>query len=318
MKSFYSHGKLLLTGEYVVLDGAIALAVPTVYGQSLDIENGESGQLKWISLDENGNPWFETKFDLRNNKILKPIQNDDPISHRLLEILNAVKELYPEFLNSADGYKITTELGFPKNWGLGTSSTLISNIARWATINPYQLLEATFGGSGYDIACARALGSLTYQLRKQNNEILNQIQDDQQRSIKTVDFSPSFHNHIYFVHLNQKQNSREGIAQYRANTSDVSSSISAINSITERMITCDSLSEFQKLMEDHEQLISTIIKQKPVKQLLFNDFNGSIKSLGAWGGDFIMVASDENPTSYFTSKGYHTILSYSEMILNPQ
>lgn len=303
MKSFYSHGKLLLTGEYVVLDGAIALAVPTVYGQSLDIENGTIGKLKWTSLDENGNVWFQTEFNLQHNEVLKAIENDEPISERLLQILKAAKQLNPEFLNGTEGYNLTTELGFPKNWGLGTSSTLINNIASWATINPYQLLDATFGGSGYDIACASANNSLTYQL----------LTNDQ-REIKTVDFNPSFQNHIYFVHLNQKQNSRDGIAQYRANNSDISSSISDIDAITKQMLTCDTLSEFQKLIENHEQLISAIIKQKPVKQALFNDFKGSIKSLGAWGGDFVMVASNENPTAYFATKGYHTILSYLEMI----
>ena len=33
--TYYSNGKLLITGEYVVLDGATALAIPTKYGQSL-------------------------------------------------------------------------------------------------------------------------------------------------------------------------------------------------------------------------------------------------------------------------------------------
>jgi hypothetical protein len=47
---------------------------------------------------------------------------------------------------------------------------------------------------------------------------------------------------------------------------------------------------------------------------LFSDFNGSIKSLGAWGGDFVLVASEENPMSYFKSKGFHTILSYTDLV----
>ena len=32
-QTFYSNGKLLITGEYVVLDGAKALALPTKFGQ---------------------------------------------------------------------------------------------------------------------------------------------------------------------------------------------------------------------------------------------------------------------------------------------
>ncbi|MDG5490187.1 GYDIA family GHMP kinase [Psychroserpens sp. SPM9] len=315
MRRFYSHGKLLLTGEYLVLDGALALAVPTVYGQSLVVKKGDLGKLKWTSKDENGAVWFETEFDLQNNEILKQVQNDEPISERLLHILKAAQQLNPEFLNTSEGYHIKTVLEFPRYWGLGTSSTLIHNIARWAKVNPYQLLEATFGGSGYDIACASADSSLTYQLHTTHSDAtLKPVQGDEQRSVKTVDFNPSFKNNIYFVHLNQKQNSREGIAHYRANRSNISASVAAVNTITEQMLTCNSLSAFQKLMETHEQLISEVIKQTPVKQVLFSDFNGSIKSLGAWGGDFVMVACEAHPAAYFEAKGYTTILSYSELI----
>ncbi len=36
MKGFFSaHGKLLLSGEYFVLDGALGLALPANYGQHL-------------------------------------------------------------------------------------------------------------------------------------------------------------------------------------------------------------------------------------------------------------------------------------------
>jgi hypothetical protein len=51
------------------------------------------------------------------------------------------------------GYNITTHLNFPKKWGLGTSSTLINNIAQWLQIDAFTLLNNSFGGSGYDIAC---------------------------------------------------------------------------------------------------------------------------------------------------------------------
>jgi mevalonate kinase len=304
MKPFYSNGKLLITGEYLVLDGALALAVPSIYGQSLDIEEGDLGQLKWTSLDEHGNIWFETEFTLNTNGIVLSTPTYNEVSERLLQILNAAQQLNPEFLSDSKGYNITTTLGFPKNWGLGTSSTLISNLARWAKVNAYSLLELTFGGSGYDIACAEANSSLTFQLDK--NEQL----------ITAIDFNPSFKDRIYFVHLNQKQNSRDGIKQYRENTSDLTMSIKKANTITQHMIICETLDEFQKLMNDHEELISEIIKETPIKTRLFNDFNGSIKSLGAWGGDFVMVASKDNPTAYFQSKGYKTILSYSEMVLH--
>ena len=36
--SFFANGKLLLTSEYLVLDGAKAFAIPTKKGQSLHVE----------------------------------------------------------------------------------------------------------------------------------------------------------------------------------------------------------------------------------------------------------------------------------------
>ncbi|WP_425076841.1 GYDIA family GHMP kinase [Psychroserpens sp. S379A] len=314
MKRFYSHGKLLLTGEYVVLDGALSLAIPTRFGQDLKVEENSSEELHWTSFDENQHVWFEDTFKIQNNKVLKQVQNDDTISNRLLEILNVAIDLNPKFLNKNKGYNITTQLEFPKNWGLGTSSTLVNNIANWANVNPYELLNLSFGGSGYDIACAESQEPLTYQIK--NNEILNQVQDNQKRDIETVSFNPTFKDHLYFVHLNQKQNSRDGIAQYKANKSDLKHDIEAINNITQNMIDCKSLVDFQNLINRHEDIISKIISQKPIKEELFKDFDGSVKSLGAWGGDFVLVASKHNPTDYFKSKGYLTIIEYNQMILN--
>ncbi|RED50198.1 GYDIA family GHMP kinase [Seonamhaeicola aphaedonensis] len=302
MQNFYSNGKLLITGEYVVLDGAISLAVPTKFGQSLKIESIPESILHWKSIDENGNIWFENQFEW-HGEILKQAQNDD-ISKRLLQIFKAVKKINPSFLNAGEGYNISTVLDFPKNWGLGTSSTLINNIAQWANIDAFKLLEETFKGSGYDIACSQNNTPITYKL-DYKTPIINQ-----------VSFKPSFEEHLYFIHLNKKQNSREGIAHYRAQDKvNINETIKEVNNITLKMITCDSFEEFKRLMNQHENIISDFTNQKTVKELLFNDFDGSLKSLGAWGGDFVLAASDQNPTIYFKSKGYETIISYADMIL---
>jgi hypothetical protein len=61
--------------------------------------------------------------------------------------------------------------------------------------------------------------------------------------------------------------------------------------------------------------MSSILELPTVKESLFCDFNGSIKSLGAWGGDFVLVVSKENPISYFKNKGFKTIVAYKDMIL---
>ncbi|OYX27569.1 MAG: GHMP kinase [Flavobacteriales bacterium 32-35-8] len=300
-ETYYSNGKLLISGEYLVLDGALSLAIPTKYGQSLSVETIDEPKIVWESLDETGNIWFEDAFLIE--QIFSSITPSNDISKRLFQILNSAKQLNPDFLNTKSGFKITTSLTFPKDWGLGTSSTLINNIANWAKVDAYTLLEKTFGGSGYDIACAQYNHPITYQL-EYGKPLVN-----------TDEFNPSFKEHLYFVYLNKKQNSREGISKYKENRKHITSSISEINKITTQMISCKSLDDFNNLILEHEHIISNIIKQQPVRNLLFNDFNGHIKSLGAWGGDFVMATSKVNPTAYFKAKGFQTVIPYKDMVL---
>ncbi len=316
MQDFYSNGKLLLTGEYLVLDGALSLAVPTQFGQSLTIETIDEPKLIWESIDSNDDVWFEDVFLLRNNEILNQVQDDSNVSIRLLQILNTVKQLNPNFLNSEFGFKVTTKLDFPQFWGLGSSSTLINNIAQWANVDAYQLLEQTFGGSGYDIACAQHNVPITYQLTRpfdcaQGDNTLN----DKKRKICEIDFNPEFKNNLFFVHLNKKQNSRDGIEQYNANKNNFSLAISEISDITSNIISCNSLEHFETLITSHEHIISKVIKQKPIKELLFSSYKGTIKSLGAWGGDFILATGNKNSMDYFRRKGYNTIITYDNMFL---
>lgn len=301
-ETYYSNGKLLISGEYLVLDGALSLAIPTIYGQSLLVETINKPKIVWKSLDEVGNIWFEDTFELDTHGMLKQVLHDE-IANKIVQILNAAKQLNPYFLNTKSGFKITTSLTFPKDWGLGTSSTLINNIAQWAEVNAYLLLEKTFGGSGYDIACAQHNHPICYKL--ENGKPL----------VNDVEFNPSFKDHIYFVYLNKKQNSRDGISKYKENRKHIKSSINEINKITTHMISCKSLDDFDNLILQHEHIISSIIKQQPIKAILFADFNGHVKSLGAWGGDFVMATSKTNPLAYFKGKGFETVIPYDDMIL---
>jgi len=271
--------------------------------------------------------WFDAEpapdsFSIKNKSIIHLVQNDNEITKRLIEILNAAKKLNPDFLEDNNGFEVTTELEFPNSWGLGTSSTLINNIANWAKVDAYKLLELTFGGSGYDVACAQNSSAITYQIKRPFEgaclERSRKAQSDitKERKVKEVIFNPEFSDNLFFIHLNKKQNSREGIERYKSSKSDLASSISEINSITNQIINCDTLSHFEDLITQHEKIISNIIKLKPIKDDLFYDYKGAIKSLGAWGGDFILVTGTKNDMSYFKNKGYNTILGFNEMVLS--
>jgi len=305
-QSYRSNGKLLLTAEYAVLDGAKALAIPSSYGQSLVIKAYDSDVIQWKSYNELNAVWFECMISLDSIKSYEPNRIvNHAVKERLIQILHAAQELNSEFLIGNQGYLITTHQDFNRLWGLGTSSTLINNIALWANVNPYALLARTFGGSGYDIACAQHSTAITFQLQsKATNPLVN-----------AVDFKPEFRNYLYFVYLNQKQNSRDGISSYKALNKIDTSTVTKISAITDQMIVCNSLSEFEILLNTHEHIIAHLTDQKPIKDRLFSDFNGEIKSLGAWGGDFILVTSKNDPTAYFKNRGLNTVLPYKDLVL---
>ncbi len=316
MKSFYSNGKLLLTGEYAVLDGALALAVPTRYGQSLSIKKVDLPQLIWKSRDENGKIWFENVFDLNRFPSPAILPKNNPVAETLLKILREAQKLNPDFLRMGNGYQVEAQLTFPRNWGLGSSSTLINNIAQWAHVDAFELLWKAFSGSGYDIACAQHDHPILYRLKSEmRHSDMTEPAGRPVAEVKKVNFNPPFQAKLYFVHLNKKQDSRDGIATYRKMDFDKPHLLQQISEITQKTVSCKTLPDFESLMTEHETLLSGILQMPTVKESLFPDFKGAIKSLGAWGGDFIIASGDDRIPSYFKKKGYKTILPYSMMVL---
>ncbi len=301
---FHAHGKLLLTAEYFVLDGALALALPTKLGQFLQVTENESNEISWTSYDADKSIWFHGIFSLPFGEFKS--STDIPTGERLAQIFQAIQMQQPDFFQLFQGLQIETRLDFPRQWGLGTSSTLIANLAQWAAIDPFLLLKNTFGGSGYDIACAMAQHSIIYQL------------DNSQAFYKEIAYLPSFVKNLYFIYLGKKQDSRQGIAHYRQKVRDQPSLIKKISNITRQCIDCQYLAEFEKLLQQHEHIVAETLELLRAKDLYFKDYWGEIKSLGAWGGDFVLATSDrseEETKSYFNEKGFTIVLPYESIIL---
>lgn len=301
-KTFYSNGKLLITGEYLVLDGAKAFALPTKFGQNLIVEDCRSNEIIWTSYDNDESIWFKDTFTF--TEIINQSSNENSIRATLLKILQQAYLLNPTYLQEGRGYAVTTSLTFPRDWGLGTSSTLINNIAQWLEIDAFELLKTSFGGSGYDIACAQNNAPITYKIAQDKI------------SVEQVSFEPHFTNCIYFVYLNQKQNSKTAIAKYKENKNKIfSTDIEAVNNLTTAALTASNSTQFAAVMHTHERIMSQLLETTTIQEDLFSDFHGQIKSLGAWGGDFVMVIANQNPKEYFATKGYNTFLTFAEMIL---
>jgi mevalonate kinase len=301
-KTYYSNGKLLLTGEYLVLNGAKSLAVPTKFGQDLEVIPSLGRKIIWKSYDADGSIWFEDVISFEAI-IAKNSFIENEIKNTLVEILHHAYLLNPDFIENSEGYSIETKLTFPRLWGLGTSSTLINNIGQWLDIDAFELLKNSFGGSGYDIACAQTNQSIIYHL------------ENKKPFFETVSFNPEFKEHIYFVYLNKKQSSKSAINNYLNKQFSLDKVKTKIDKITAFVTETNDVSAFMAALDKHEILMSDVLEQLTVKESFFPDFNGTVKSLGAWGGDFVMVVSKENPLLYFAEKGYDTILKYEEMIL---
>ena len=306
-QSFYSRGKLLLSGEYFVMDGARALALPTRLGQHLTVTYKKSYNpcLQWKGLNSLGNTWFEAAFELWKFDLITG-GRETPENLFLQKILRAVRKKNHHFLRDEETLvQVTTRLEFPLEWGLGSSSTLIHNIAQWATISPFDLQLQTCEGSGYDIACAESSGPIFYEKTPQGLHW------------GPLPFYPPFSKQLYFVYLGKKKATREAISDYHHWEGDKTGLAVRLSTMTEELSKAQTLKDFEFFLNGHEVLISQNLKLPRVKDLYFTDYWGTVKSLGAWGGDFILVTSTRNEKEtrrYFAQKGFPVFFPYSKII----
>lgn len=303
MKSFVSNTKLMISGEYLVLQGASSLALPLKHTQELSVlEQLGDPSIEWKSFINN-DLWFELNLSLPNLEIIST--SDIKMAQTLVNLFQRAQQLNTNFLEDNLNYLVTSVMDFNPEWGIGSSSSLVSNLALWAECDPFVLNKLVFGGSGYDIACARASSPIMYHL------------DHSVPIYCEAQFHPPFHENLYFIYLNRKQSSKDSIQ--KTDLSKVTkATIDRISAISNAMELSDSLQNFQDLLEEHENIISETLQVKKVKELYFIDFKDSIKSLGAWGGDFILVASSKSESEvkdYFEKKGFKTIFRFAELVL---
>ena len=300
MERIFSHGKLLISSEYLVLDGALALALPTKLGQEFFFEEKSDNQsiIEWKSLCR-GEKWFKSKIDYNKWEILET--DDAQSAEFILEILKETQRVSKVKLQNLETYSLKTNLEFPRNFGLGSSSTLMNNLALWAEIDPFCLNEKMLGGSGYDIAVAKEASALLYRKGLDNREI------------EKINYSPMFKDELLFVHLNQKQNSREGIRLYQSKNKSAEL-IKEFSDLTEKIFRCQDLEDFSELMNFHEEKLSDFLGLETVKKTYFPDCPVFVKSLGAWGGDFVMTRKFQGYENFFHGHGFHTFFGWNEII----
>jgi mevalonate kinase len=304
--TYRANGKLLLSGEYAVLDGALSLALPTRFGQTLRVEPATSPsdnppKLYWKAYNADGKLWLEARLRLPDFALEEANRQEE--AQLLARLLAEADRIAPGFAQSAAGVA-STHLEFPRHWGLGSSSTLVYLLGQWSGADPFALLWSVWDGSGYDLACAQAQGPLFYRL------------SGRLPAWEPIAFAPDFAPALHFVHLGRKQDSGEAVAAYRRLPEEARRRLAhEVSQISEAMRRSSSLAGFEQLLEEHERLLGGILGQTPIKEARFPGFQGVMKSLGAWGGDFALATgASEYVRSYFKAQGLSEIVSFGEMI----
>lgn len=296
IRTFSASGKLLLFGEYLVLRGAKCFAMPLNAGQQLVLQQNEGKGIRWQCFEENKNCWLEVAL---SNELAIISSNSPEKAAIVQKLLQYIDEKQPDLVFENLDFKF--KLSFNRQFGFGTSATFISLISQWSGVDPYELLAHSFGGSGYDIATATSGKPLIYSTEKKVERFCN-IHD-------------SITKNLLFIYLGKKQTSSKEIAlfNHKATTDD---QIETMNSIVAQATECQEIFGWEKLMNESEQLLCSLLHYPMIKEDYFRDYPFAIKSLGAWGGDFIMATcrNIEEGKRYFKYKGLKVSFTFAELI----
>ncbi|MEL0026252.1 MAG: GYDIA family GHMP kinase [Schleiferiaceae bacterium] len=292
--NFTAHGKLLLTGEYAITQSARGIAMPTSFGQHLSVESHQGTEhLLWEALDHENQQWFTAGFD-RDGRILH--SSSTAMAEKLQGFLAPVRT--SNAWNAP--VRVQTKVDFPRLWGLGTSSTLCALLAQWAEIDAlsYRKLH---GGSGYDLACAQANGAISYALVDGEPEVL------------PVEL-PKVLQSVVFVYRGAKQQTDSSLKLVRRKPFSPAQ-CQKISRLSEGFLQANSLYELESIIEEHELFIANHLGLERAIEGPFKGVHGQVKSLGGWGGDFVMLTRFEENRQWLETNGFNTIIPFETMAL---
>lgn len=287
------------------MEGAEALAVPLQLGQRFSVKSARGADLHWTSLRPDGSTWFQGLFSLLDFTAQE--STDDAIADRLTDILTAVTRQNPDFLADWKGQKVESKLEFDPAWGMGSSSTLIHAVAEWGEVDAWTLYEQTFGGSGYDLACAIADGPIIYK------------STEEEIHMTPVGLDWPFRDQLFLVYSGQKTSTQAAVEKHADQLKKAGKEVEAISAITQNVADAESLEEFAGLLTEHNDRLSKLLGE--VANPWAPEFPGLIKPLGAWGGDFFLAASPEDPKDikkWLSNKGFNTHFAWKDLVLEEE
>ena len=115
--------------------------------------------------------------------------------------------------------------------------------------------------------------------------------------------------------MGEKQISRNEIKKYATLEFDRINLANQITKLTQEFLNCTDVSTAQSIIETHEELLSKTLGYPTVKKQRFSNIQGSFKSLGAWGGDFVLYMGAEDQLPEIKRLGYSVIIPWKELAL---
>jgi len=281
MQTFFAPGKILLAGEYTVLLGLEAHAVPVKSGQWLEFfayntPDNQAPTVHFKAFDDRGEIWLENVYDLDSDAWRNPPVPELNAFDTILKFVN------DEFWEPQTSYRLETRLEFGRETGLGSSSTFIALMSQCFRLNPQKLQEHIFGGSGYDVAVACLGKSLSFW------------RNDKGAHYRPWKLPSELTQNWHVVFMGKKVNSRKSSTAILEKLEEIltepfyKQQFERVLSIVRDAETTASL---EAALEMYQMLLAQLLEMEtPYKQLGLKPVKqGLCKWLGAWGGDMLLV-----------------------------
>ena len=294
----------MLCGEYAVTIGVEALAVPVSVGQWMHVwefdSPGGEHRILWEAKDREGASWLNESFALPLGDVGLEERDERKIIHQLLAMA-------PENTwKPGKSYRIETQLEFDRSSGLGSSSTMVSNFARFANLDAQAIQQQLFGGSGYDVAVAEVGKGLVFWKDGENNYW------------GPWTISPSLTQDWKVVFLGEKQNSRNSLSDVKARLQEIQNDefmLHQLQQVAGAVKMAQQVSMVEAGLEMWQALLSMGLGlQTPYQHFGFQPVKGGLcKWLGAWGGDMLLVndtfaASQVGPLAKYQTTPWNQLI----------
>ena len=301
----------MLCGEYAVTIGIEALALPVSLGQWMYVwefdSPGGGDRLIWEAKEKDGSTWLNESFALPLETMEAETEKSSE-RDRSREVLHSMLSMVAEgFWKTGKSYRIETQLEFDRSSGLGSSSTMVANFARFAGLDAQKVQQKVLGGSGYDVALAELGKGLVFW---KNAEVANW---------DAWKLSADLTSKWKIVFLGKKQNSRNALADVKGKLMEIEKDDFLMHQLQQVCAAVKMANQVPMLEAGLEMwqaiLAMSLGLETPYQHFKFQPTKGGLcKWLGAWGGDMLLINDVFEESEREALKKYK-IVDWNQLVL---